>query len=833
MLLALLAGGHGIACGQQIVSFHVPESVCAGAEARISFGEQDTHNVVIYTTRASLGHSERTFLPDGVPCGGNCSYRSTVSFEGFPEGSIIRNVEDIKYVRVNMEHSYIGDIYIKLTCPDGRKVDLMRKHSVGSNSDCAGTIAGGSIGWLTGSNVSSTTFLGNPVDDDDSRYPCDPTRYDNRAGTGWNYCWSSSQSRGYVYGAGDGIIYRSGNEVTLNGNGGYFSRKSIDSSNVAAGTQFYHPDESFSALTGCPVNGEWEIEVMDGYSVDNGYLFEWELALNEELTPISTCEVTGYEIESAGELGVWENDSTFRLTVPEVLDNDTAILYTFRVMNDCGEIVDTTAWITFHPNKSKERYVHACDSLWVEGNLVTNLLNITTHHTSAAGCDSAETLRVRIHPSYELSETEEVLENELPHNFHGHLFEKEVEDTLLRDESIHGCDSITHYTLTVHWNKERVTDTSICSDAAPMVWNGTNYSESVDDTVRMLTSEGADSILVLHLTVKATNDTTIAWETVENELPVVFGGYRFTETADTLFRGTNTKGCDSTVHFSLTVHRNHSYSHSRTICADALPYRWMGYLFSREGTQTFRERDIYGADSTVTLHLTVNPVSDSLTADTVCASLLPYPFGNQLCEKSGLYVHSFKNKYGCDSTVSLQLTVAGVGLKAAIHAKPLVVTPEQREVELYDASLGNRERRWTIGDHGCSEQRNLTITFPEEDDSLQIMLVAMEPLCSDTARVTLLIDRSRLTLPNAFTPNEATNNIWQPVGYEIEEMELWIYNRQGLLVKHLEGINPQWDGRDGDGNICPQGAYVYHLRYIPAARPLQPKNETGTILLIR
>ena len=57
----------------------------------------------------------------------------------------------------------------------------------------------------------------------------------------------------------------------------------MDSSNVAAGTQFYHPDDSFSNLIGCPLNGDWYIEVQDGWNIDNGYIFGWELALSTEM----------------------------------------------------------------------------------------------------------------------------------------------------------------------------------------------------------------------------------------------------------------------------------------------------------------------------------------------------------------------------------------------------------------------------------------------------------------------------------------------------------------------------------------------------------------------
>jgi gliding motility-associated-like protein len=105
--------------------------------------------------------------------------------------------------------------------------------------------------------------------------------------------------------------------------------------------------------------------------------------------------------------------------------------------------------------------------------------------------------------------------------------------------------------------------------------------------------------------------------------------------------------------------------------------------------------------------------------------------------------------------------------------------------------------------------------------------------CADTARTTILIDRSIIFTPNAFTPSESTNNTWQPVFNQLLDLEVWIYTRSGLLVNHLEGTDLRWDGTSADGVDCPQGAYVYNLQYRTTPRPEKLQSLTGTILLIR
>ena len=86
---------------------------------------------------------------------------------------------------------------------------------------------------------------------------------------------------------------------------------------------------------------------------------------------------------------------------------------------------------------------------------------------------------------------------------------------------------------------------------------------------------------------------------------------------------------------------------------------------------------------------------------------------------------------------------------------------------------------------------------------------------------------------NVFTPTQATNNTWQPEMRDIEWMEIWIYNRDGQLVRHFEGLDMHWDGTTEDGTACRQASYVYTMRYRTTAKPEQTVMQTGSILLIR
>ena len=94
---------------------------------------------------------------------------------------------------------------------------------------------------------------------------------------------------------------------------------------------------------------------------------------------------------------------------------------------------------------------------------------------------------------------------------------------------------------------------------------------------------------------------------------------------------------------------------SDTICENELPYIWndLAYTISGGYTQTFTAAN--GCDSVVTLHLTVNPTQVSeftVTTEDSC-----YIWNDQIYCTSGDYVQTLQTIHGCDSIVTLHLTI--------------------------------------------------------------------------------------------------------------------------------------------------------------------------------
>ena len=127
----------------------------------------------------------------------------------------------------------------------------------------------------------------------------------------------------------------------------------------------------------------------------------------------------------------------------------------------------------------------------------------------------------------------------------------------------------------------------------------------------------------------------------------------YSESGEYIQTYTNAVGCDSVVTLHLTVNHTTYGNTTATACDSFDWYEHTGITQSCENlTHTFI--NAAGCDSIVTLHLTVNQTTYGDTAAIVCDSFDWY--GMHLAQ-SGDYYYTLTNVAGCDSVVTLHLTV--------------------------------------------------------------------------------------------------------------------------------------------------------------------------------
>ena len=200
----------------------------------------------------------------------------------------------------------------------------------------------------------------------------------------------------------------------------------------------------------------------------------------------------------------------------------------------------------------------------------------------------------------------------------------------------------------------------------------------------------------------------------------------------------------------------------------------------------------------------------------------------------------------CPTSAHLQLSPV-LPPQAIVRLVPEVLTNEAHEFDAYDASVLNDEdfpaeyhanwqRRWYIdGEEQASRLASLHYSIPADSDvdSVTVGLKIFNGECADSTWATIHTIAVSVSAPNAFTPDEESNNLFKLFTRGVIEGELFIYSREGFLIYHTDDFHQGWDGRDSDGRPCRQSNYVWFLQYRAADYPSTLRTKTGTVLLLR
>ena len=268
------------------------------------------------------------------------------------------------------------------------------------------------------------------------------------------------------------------------------------------------------------------------------------------------------------------------------------------------------------------------------------------------GCDSVITLNLNVYPEKRDTLNDEIC---LGESYYLHGFEIIQPSTSgeypLVVNDVHDCDSTTVLFLTVNQPATTAVTGSICLGES-YTENGFNLTPAAagtyTDTLRLQTSHGCDSTVILTLTVRPTSTYEFS---IAECLTYTWNDSTYHQSGDYIQHFTNINGCDSTVTLHLTIHPAVTSQFSATSCSS---YQWNNSTYHQSGDYQQHFLNVNGCDSTVTLHLTIHPTVTSEFSAVACTS---YPWNDSIYYQSGDYQQHFTNVNGCDSTVTLHLTI--------------------------------------------------------------------------------------------------------------------------------------------------------------------------------
>jgi gliding motility-associated-like protein len=119
-----------------------------------------------------------------------------------------------------------------------------------------------------------------------------------------------------------------------------------------------------------------------------------------------------------------------------------------------------------------------------------------------------------------------------------------------------GCDSAATLKLAVKKTSSSSTSLSICSSDLPLKWNGNNYSATGTYIVHLTNAVGCDSAATLNLTIKPVSTSTTNTTICTNALPYLWNGNSYSTAGTYTVHLTNAVGCDSAATLILSTFQN-------------------------------------------------------------------------------------------------------------------------------------------------------------------------------------------------------------------------------------------------------------------------------------
>jgi hypothetical protein len=229
-------------------------------------------------------------------------------------------------------------------------------------------------------------------------------------------------------------------------------------------------------------------------------------------------------------------------------------------------------------------------------------------------------------------------------------------------------------------------------------WNGevistdvdlTHFAEAGNHTIKLEVFDGNcyAQKTINHIVGEETLDTTFV-VICEGE-PFEWEGTTYSQSTIDTREYVSQYGCDSTLVLHLTVNPTYEFNETHVMCQEEI-YPWHGESYTQTGNYTKEYQTVNGCDSIYYLTLIVNPVYSFEIKDTICDGEI-YSWHGVDYTQTGNYTKEYQTVNGCDSIYHLNLTVNPLPIEVAIIQMPVtgvLVDNQFGSVSLSTSQLG-------------------------------------------------------------------------------------------------------------------------------------------------
>ena len=327
--------------------------------------------------------------------------------------------------------------------------------------------------------------------------------------------------------------------------------------------------------------------------------------------------------------------------------------FIIRNPNDCNPIDSAFVTVTVAAKTTSNITRTICQgrSTVFNGQTLTQAGTYRDTLTNSAGCDSTIILTLVVNPSKSSSITRNICAGQST-VFNGQTITQAgtYRDTL---SQVNGCDSFIVLSLIVNQPKTTNTSRNICQGQST-VFNGQTITQAGTYRDTLSQVNGCDSFIVLSLIVNQPKTTNTTKQICQGQT-FVFNGQTLTQPGT--YRDTlrTSFGCDSFIVLTLSVSGSLSSNLTRVIC-QGQSVTVGTKVYTTTGIYSDTLRSVAGCDSIVTLNLTVNPVKTTNLVRSICQGQ-SVQIGQNIYTSTGNYKDTLRTSLGCDSIINLALTV--------------------------------------------------------------------------------------------------------------------------------------------------------------------------------
>lgn len=446
----------------------------------------------------------------------------------------------------------------------------------------------------------------------------------------------------------------------------------------------------------------------------------------------------------------------------------SATLYS---VNGCDSVA--TLNLTIAQPTSGSQSIGACTTYtWpTNGQTYTSSGSYTALLTNAAGCDSTATLNLTIYNPYNVVENiSACAAYTWPAN--GQTYSN-TGSYVANLTSVNGCDSTVTLNLTMSTVATSTQNATACNS---YTWsaNSTTYTTSGSYSTTLLSTTGCDSIVTLNLTINTPTAGSTSVSSCESYTWPA-SGQTYTSSGAYTAMLTNAAGCDSIATLNLTIlSPSNPAPQTITACEN---YTWPanGQNYTSSGTYNATLTNAQGCDSNVVLNLSIAaPTSGQETA--VACDQYTWPANGMNYSASGQYTTTLTNSQGCDSVVTLDLTINTVN--TGISFLNFVTL---------NASQAGASYQWLDCNNGYAQVAGATSqTFaPTANGSYACEVIYNG--CVDTTDCRTIsmvgIEENTFQAGLILHPNPTDGNIHMELGNEYDWIDVKLFAANGTLVQ--------------------------------------------------